>query len=243
MSGMEFNKLFAAILVAAIVAMLSGFVAHKVVFVEKPEENAFKIEVAEDTGAGGPAAPTGPEPILALLKDADVAKGQGIAKACGACHSFGKGEAARVGPNLYGIVGNHHAHMEGFAYSDAMKALHDKTWTYQEINEFIYNPKKHIPGTKMVFAGLKKPEQRADVIAWLRTLADSPAPLPSDADIAAEAPKETAAPAAEGDAAKTTEPGETKPGSVDEDAAKKAEDKKEVAKDPAKKEDATPAKK
>ncbi len=195
---MEFNKLFAAILVAGILAMLAGFIAKAVVHVEAPEENAFKIEVVEVAGAGAAAGPTGPEPILALLKGADIAKGEGIAKACAACHSFGKGEPARVGPNLYAIVNNKHAHMEGFAYSEAMAGMHDKTWTYDELNHFLWNPKKHIPGTKMVFAGLKKPEQRAEVIAWLRTLSDSPAPLPSDADIAAEAPKEDAAAPADG---------------------------------------------
>lgn len=202
MSGMEFNKLFAAILVAGILAMLAGFVASHVVQVEKPEKNAYPIEVAEDAGAPGAAKEAVAEPILALLKTADVAKGQNIAKACGACHSFNKGEPARVGPNLYGIVGNRHAHMEGFAYSDAMKAMHDKTWNYNELNVFIWNPRKHIAGTKMVFAGLKKPQDRADVIAYLRTLADSPVALPSDADIAAEAVE--AAPAADA-AAKTEE--------------------------------------
>lgn len=221
MSGMEFNKLFAAILVAGILAMLSGFVAKKVIHVEDPEENAFHVEAMADAGAGGGAAAEAvAEPVLALLAKADVEKGKGIAKACAACHSFGKGEAARVGPNLYGIIGNRHAHAEGFAYSDAMQALHDKTWDYAELNMFLWNPKKHIPGTKMVFAGLKKPEQRADVIAFLRSLADSPLPLPTDAQIAAEAPKEeAAAPADEGTAKEAEKPAETK----------KADKKKEAA--------------
>lgn len=188
MSGMDFNKLFAAVLVAVIVAMLAGFVARETVNAEKPEKNAYSITVVDTSGAGGAAAATGPEPILALLATADTAKGEAAGKACAACHSFGKGEAARVGPNLYNIVNAKHAHMEGFAYSDAMKALHDKNWTYQELNGFLWAPAKHIPGTKMTFAGIKKPEQRADMIAWLRTLADSPAPLPDDAAISAEKP-------------------------------------------------------
>jgi len=205
MSGMEFNKLFAAILVAGILAMLAGFVAKKVIHVADPAQNAYHVEVAEDAGAGGAAAAAVAEPILALLAAADVAKGQGISKACAACHTFNKGEPARVGPNLYGIIGSKHAHMEGFAYSDAMKAMHDQTWDYKALNTFLWNPKKHVPGTKMVFAGLKKPEQRADMIAYLRSLADSPVALPSDADIASEAvvAEEEAAgetPAAEGEA-------------------------------------------
>ena len=239
MSGMEFNKLFAAILVAGILAMLSGFIAKKVIHVADPEKNAYHVEVAEDAGAGGAAAEAVAEPILALLAEADVAKGEGIAKACAACHSFGKGEAARVGPNLYGIVNNKHAHQEGFAYSDAMSALHDKTWTYQELNVFLWNPKKHIPGTKMVFAGLKKPEQRASVIAYLRTLADSPAALPSDDDIAVEAVEDEKEEAGEApaDAAAPAE-GEAKPADAKADDTKaeekpadekKAEPKKEAA--------------
>lgn len=213
MSGMDFNKLFAAILVAAIIAMLSGFIARETVQAEKPEKNAFSIAVTEVSGAGGAAVAAKPEPILALLAAADPAKGESAGKACAACHSFGKGEAGRVGPNLYGIVNAKHAHVDGFAYSDAMKAMHDKTWTYNELNGFLWNPAKHIPGTKMTFAGIKKPEQRADVIAWLRTLADSPAPLPDqsaiDAEAAENAPAEAAAPAADdatakGEAAKET---------------------------------------
>lgn len=187
MSGMEFNKLFAAVLVAGIVAMLSGFVAKKIIHVADPETNAYQIEVVADAMAGEAAAEAVAEPILALLKDADVAKGEGIAKACAACHTFKKGEPSRVGPNLWGIVNAKHAHMDGFAYSDAMKAMHDKPWDYQSLNAFLWNPKKHVPGTKMVYAGLKKPEQRAQVIAYLRTLADTPAALPSDEAIAAEA--------------------------------------------------------
>lgn len=206
MSGMDFNKLFAAILVAAIIAMFAGFIARETVQAERPEKNAFSITVTEVSGAGGAAAASKPEPILALLASADPAKGESAGKACAACHSFGKGEPGRVGPNLYGIVNNKHAHAEGFAYSDAMKALHDKTWTYAELNGFLWNPAKHIPGTKMTFAGIKKPEQRADVIAWLRTLADSPAPLPDqsaiDAEAAENAPAEAATPAADDAAAK-----------------------------------------
>jgi len=207
MSGMEFNKLFAAALVAGASAMLCGFVAKQIIHVEKPHENAFKIEVSETEAGGAPVAEAVAEPVLALLATADVAKGQGIAKVCAACHSFGKGEPARVGPNLWGIVGAKHAHSEGFAYSDGLKAMHDKTWTLAELNTFLWNPKKYVAGTKMTYAGMKKPEDRAAILAWLRTQADSPVALPSEAEIAAEAPKPaadaaTAAPEAAKDAAK-----------------------------------------
>ncbi|HEY8963790.1 MAG TPA: cytochrome c family protein [Alphaproteobacteria bacterium] len=219
---MESNKLFAAILIAGILAMLSGFVAKKIIHVEAPEENAFKIAALEEgAGAGGAEAAAGPEPILALLASADATKGQNFAKACAACHTFNKGEPARVGPNLYGIVNNHHAHMDGFAYSDAMTALKDKTWTYAEINEFIYNPKKHIPGTKMVFAGIKKPQDRANVIAYLRSLADTPAALPSESDIKAEEVSTAPAEDEKTDTAKSS--------SEEKKSEEKADEKKEDA--------------
>ncbi len=248
MSGMEFNKLFAAALVAGASAMLCGFVAKQIVHVEKPHENAFKIEVSETEAGGAPVAEAVAEPVLALLATADVAKGQGISKVCAACHSFGKGEPARVGPNLWGIVGNKHAHMEGFSYSDGMKAMHDKAWTLSELNVFLWNPKKHVAGTKMTYAGMKKPQDRADLIAWLRTQADSPAPLPTPAEITAEAPKPAdAAPAADGKPVdgKDVKGAESKndPAHATPEAAKEAAKDKAEEKADAKKEDAAKAKK
>ena len=197
----ETNKIFAAILIAGIVASLSGFIAHKLVSSEELKENAVMIESAEAaTGAGGAAAATGPEPILALIAAADVAKGEKISKACAACHSFDKGGATKVGPNLWGVVGGPKAHVASFAYSDGLKGKGGK-WDYDSLNHFLWKPKAYIADTKMTFVGLKKPEDRAALIAWLRAQADSPAALPSDGDIAAEKaasapPAETAAPAA-----------------------------------------------
>ncbi len=186
MGGMEFNKVFAAILVAGIIAMFGGFVAKKLVHPHELEQNAFNIEVAEDTGAGGPAKPKGPEPIMALIAAADISKGEKIAKACAACHSFNKGGANGVGPNMWGIVGASKHHVAGFSYSGALIEHGGKTWSYDSLNKFFYKPKDYAPGTKMSYAGLKKSEDRAALIAWLRTQSDSAYPLPSDADIAAE---------------------------------------------------------
>jgi len=178
MHGFEFNKIFAAILVAILVAMLSGFIAHKVVEPEELEKNAYVVEgVGVAPASGGVAAPAGPAPIAPLLAKANVEAGEKTARVCGTCHSFGKGEAAKIGPNLYGIVGSKHAHMAGFDYSDAMKAM-TGDWTFDELNEFLFSPRAHVPGTKMTFAGLKNDQDRANVIAWLRTLSDSPVALP-----------------------------------------------------------------
>lgn len=167
--GMEFNKLFAAILVAGIIAMFSGFIAHLVIHPEQLKENAYKVEVA-DTGAaaGGVAAPAEAEPIDDLLAGADVTKGEKVAKVCAACHTFDAGGMNKVGPNLSGIVGAKHAHKGDFAYSDSMKAKSGDTWTTASLNQFLWNPKKAIPGTKMTFAGIKKPEDRAALIKWMQ---------------------------------------------------------------------------
>ena len=207
MGGMEFNKIFAAILVAGIIAMLGGFVSKQIIHPHKLEKDVYTIEAAEEGAGGGVAAgPTGPEPILAMLASADVAKGEKISKACAACHTFPKGSPAGVGPNLWGVVGGPKDHMAGYAYSGALLEVGAKTWTYEELNKFLYKPKAYAAGTKMSYAGLKKGEDRAALIAWLRTQADSPKPLPTDAEIAIEqadlGPKEpAAAPAAEGAAA------------------------------------------
>lgn len=186
MSGLELNKIFAAVLVAGIVAMLSGFVAELLTEGHELEKDAVTIEGSLAEGGGEAAAPAGPEPILHLIAAADVAQGEKLSKACAACHSFGKGEPKKVGPNLYGIVGAKKGHMEGFPYSEAL-LTHGGSWDYTELNKFLRAPKKFIPGTAMSFIGLKKPEDRAAMVAWLRTLADSPAALPSDSQIAAEA--------------------------------------------------------
>lgn len=169
--NMETNKIFAAFLVAGIVAMLGGFVTKQVFHHAPLEANAYPIEVAEAAGTtGAAAAPAGPEPIEELMAAADIAEGEKLSKVCAACHTFDKGGAMKVGPNLHGIVGSNHAHMAGFAYSDAMKAKSGELWTRETLNEFLWNPKKAVPGTKMVYAGMKKPEQRAAMIKWLETL-------------------------------------------------------------------------
>lgn len=186
MGGMEFNKIFAAVLVAGIIAMLGGFVAKLLVHSEKLEADAYTIEVAETSGSGGAAVEAKAEPILALIASADVARGQTVAKACAACHSFDKNGPNGVGPNLWNTVGNKKQHADGYAYSGVLLETGASDWNYASLNKFLWKPKKYAPGTKMNFIGLKKPEDRAAVVAWLRTLADSPRPLPSSADIAAE---------------------------------------------------------
>lgn len=164
---METNKIFGALLTAGIIAMLGGFFANELVHPKHLEENAFKIDVAEAAAPAGAAVAAEAEPIDDLIKTADVAQGEKVSKVCAACHSFDKGGANKVGPNLFGIVGSKHAHKSDFAYSDAMKAKSGETWDQAALNKFLWNPKSAVPGTKMGFAGVKKPEDRAALIKWL----------------------------------------------------------------------------
>ena len=208
MGGMEFNKIFAAILVAGILAMFGGFLAKQLVHPHKLAENAFNIEAMEPALPGG-AKPMA-QPILAMLATADAAKGEKIAKACAACHTFTKGGPNGVGPNLYGVIGGPKDHMAGFAYSGALLEHGGTTWTYAELNKFLWKPKDYAKGTKMSYAGLKKPEDRAALLAWLRTQADSPKALPSEGEIAAEVAELTPPPAPDAAATGDEAPAEAK---------------------------------
>ena len=117
-------------------------------------------------------------PIADRLKTADPAKGQEVSRKCQACHDFTKGGPNKVGPNLWNIVGSKAADVPGYSFSDAMKQRADKAWTYQELDNYLAGPRAYVPGTKMTFAGLPNPQDRANLIAWLRQQADSPVPLP-----------------------------------------------------------------
>lgn len=187
MSNLENNKIFAAVLTAGITLMLTGFIADQVFHQEKLEKDAVMIEGASADGHGAVISnkPQLPEPIMAMLATADIEKGAKISKACAACHSFDKGGPVKQGPNLWGVVGKAKASASGFSYSDAMAAKGGE-WDYDALNFLMWKPKKYIPGTKMNFAGLKKPKDRAALIGWLREQADSPAALPTEAEIEAE---------------------------------------------------------
>jgi cytochrome c len=194
--ALETNKLFAAVILG-VIAPTAAFVftRHALYHPHVPEEVHYAIAVPE--GEGTPAEPAAEQPIEALLASASPEAGQASAKACGACHSFEEGGAAKVGPPLWNVVDREIASVEGFSYSDAL-AGKEGVWDYTHLNGFLTNPKEWAPGTKMAYAGIGKPETRADVIAYLRSLSNDPVPLPEPP---AEEPATAEAAPAEGAAA------------------------------------------
>lgn len=180
------NKIFAAFLVAGLLLMTGIKLADILVPHSELQQNAYVIEVPEG-GGDAAAAPVdkGPEPILALLASADAVAGEKLAKKCTACHVFDAGGANKVGPALWNIVNADKGAVGDFSYSNALAGF-GGAWDYASLNLFLAKPKAYISGTKMNFAGLKKPQDRANMIAYLRQQADSPATLPSAAEVAAE---------------------------------------------------------
>jgi cytochrome c len=196
MDSFEFNKLIGGLLGTVFVVFSVGIVSDSLFASSEPEKPGYIIEAAEATDTGAASAEAA-KPIAELLASADPVKGAAVFKKCQACHSGEKGGPNKVGPDLWEIVDRPVAHHEGFAYSAGMKAFANggsEKWTYDNLNHFLLSPKGLVKGTAMGFAGLKKDDERADVIAYLRSLADSPLPLP-EAGAAPAAPAEGAAPA------------------------------------------------
>lgn len=178
MDSFEFNKIAGIVLGTLLMTFGIGIFSNIVFSNPAPVKPGYDLPAGEDShGAAAKAPAADAVPLPKLLAAADVKKGENAVKPCAACHTFDKGGANKTGPNLYGVIDRTVASHEGFAYSDAMKA-HGGKWTYQALDAFIANPKTATPGTKMAFGGEKSPEKRADMLAYLRTLAETPAPLP-----------------------------------------------------------------
>jgi cytochrome c len=165
---------------------LAGIVYHA----EAPERPGMVVEIAEIAPAVDEAPEEEAPSIAELLAMADADRGQAAARACQACHTFDQGGPHRVGPNLWDIVGQPIAHHDDYSYSDALQAMSGDTWTYEALDGFIRNPRGFAPGTKMAYGGMQRDDQRADLLAYLRSLSDDPEPLPEPTaeEAAAEEP-------------------------------------------------------
>ena len=180
MSGLEFNKIIASIIIAIILFVLIGYIGNYLIKIENPEQTAYIIEIPEISNeAANQTVSEGEvlEPIAALLMNASLNNGEKIYKKCGTCHNYKKDSKSKVGPNLWNLINRPKGGLDGFAYSKAL-IDHGGKWTYEELNNFLYNPKKYIEGTKMNFAGIKNAQYRADVIFWMRQHSDNPVSLP-----------------------------------------------------------------
>ncbi len=181
--SLETNKIVGSILTALLIAVGSANIARILYKPEKLEEPVVRFaEEGEAEGAmaaeaAEPEAPAEEEPITALIAQADLDRGAQVARACAACHSLEKGGPTKVGPNLWGVVGRPVASVEGFSYSSALQGL-GGVWDYERLDAFLADPKGFAPGNRMAFRGVRKRADRAALIAYLRSLADEPAPLP-----------------------------------------------------------------
>jgi cytochrome c len=183
MDSWEFTKIAAAVL-SALLIIVGGKTAIEVSEASHSTTVVgYKLPVKEVAAAAAASTATGPAISMAkigpMLASASVESGQGVYKKCAACHTPAKGGANAVGPNMWGIVDRAKASAAGFNYSEAAKAQTGAKWTYESLVGFISNPKGYMPGTKMAFAGIADAQELADLLAYLRTLADTPAPLPN----------------------------------------------------------------
>lgn len=179
MNFYEINKVVGALCGAGIWAMVVGMTSSIIFAPEMPAKPGYAVAVAGEAKAT-PKAEAKVAPIEERLKTADVDRGRKGFSKCTSCHTPDKGAAAKVGPNLWGVVGGPKAHMEGFKYSGGMadRGKAGEKWTFADLDKFLTEPKAFVAGTAMGFAGIKEPADRADVIAYLRSLSDSPVPLP-----------------------------------------------------------------
>lgn len=169
------NTIAGWVLFAGIVALGGSLAAGTYFKGERPEKMGYPIAGVVEEGEGGAEAE---QPIEVYLAGADVAKGAEVFKKCQACHTVDKGGANGLGPNLWSAYGKPHGHVPGFAYSDALKAV-PGVWDWKSMNEWLTSPKAYAPGTKMTFAGLSNPQDRANVMAFLNSKSDAPLPLPA----------------------------------------------------------------
>jgi cytochrome c len=198
MSELTFNKIAGAALATGLAIVGLRELSAGVFAPEHVEKPGYAVEVVEEAAAGG-AAVEAPIDWGTVLPTANVAAGETVYAKCVSCHNIAPGGANGTGPNQYGVVGAKPGSHPGFSYSPAMAefAAKQPVWDYDHLSEFLKAPQKYMPGTKMTFVGIKKAEDRINLIAYLRSQGGKlPIPAPNPA---AAAPAEgAAAPAEEG---------------------------------------------
>jgi cytochrome c len=207
MNSFELNKVLGALL-GTCLFLVAMHIATGAIFTQPaPTKPGYEIAVKEEQPKPG-AAPAAPaeEPIANVLPSASAQRGAEIAKQCQACHNLQEGQGAKVGPDLYGVVGRKIASVPNFNYTAALKAK-SGTWDFDTLNTWLTKPAAFAPGTAMTFAGLSSEKQRADVIDYLDSLSANPVPLPKPQNANAAAPaNQVPAPANPGNAAPANQP-------------------------------------
>lgn len=175
--SLEGNKIFGAVLLAGVLSMTTAFVSDFLFADGHHHDVEYDVPPIPKSGGTEKAEEVIPD-IAPLLATASIEKGEKVFGQCASCHSVTPDGGHMTGPKMWNIVNRNIGSAEGFKYSKVLSGMSDKQWTYEDLNQFLLKPKNYAKGTKMMFPGLKKEKQRADVILYLRSLADNPAELP-----------------------------------------------------------------
>jgi cytochrome c len=184
----ELNKYLGALLGTCLILLAVHLATGAIFSTPAPAKPGYEIVVKEEAPGKAEAAKPAEQPIETLLASASTEHGATLAKQCAICHNLQEGQGPKVGPDLYNVVGRKIASVPGFNYSAALKGM-SGTWTFDELNKWLSDPRAMVPGTAMTFAGMPNEKQRADIIAFLDTLSKNPVPLPKAGEAAPAASK------------------------------------------------------
>lgn len=186
MDSFELNKIIGAILGTLLFVMGAGFIAEAIYAPIEGRGPGYELPEPEALPGGEEVAEAPQVSLGTLLAGANVAQGEAAVRKCQSCHNFEEGAGNKQGPNLHGVAGRQIASVAGFSYGDALAAMGaaGDTWTYEHLDSFLTSPKDFAPKTKMNFGGVKDPEERANILAYLATISPGapafPPPAPEE---------------------------------------------------------------